>query len=195
MYCKTEVIFTLYRIAFCASLRSRPKKEWARERETREGSRVSHSRALALSCAHYFQAPKAIRADTKSYLAQCEHLSDMWHSTLEMGAACLRSVTEIAPKSPFLFVNKSLMRYGPSCRRKSYPGYSVKTAWIKKMISKPIYQTWNAALCLQTNSRRGIVRKNTKHSFKTEARTNDVGEKPWRNNFNSFVIELRAPSQ
>ena len=30
----------------------------------------------------------------------------MWLSTLEIGAAQLRSVTEIAPKSPFLRVNK-----------------------------------------------------------------------------------------
>ena len=35
------------------NLRSRPKKERARER----GTRVSPSRALVLSCAHYYQAP------------------------------------------------------------------------------------------------------------------------------------------
>ena len=35
----------------------------------------------------------------------CEHLSDMWLSTLEIGAARLHCVTEIAPKSPFLCVN------------------------------------------------------------------------------------------
>ena len=149
----------------------------------------------------------------------------MWHSTLEMGAAYLRSVTEIAPKSPFLCLNKSPMRYGfrarlrvvphfssgivertkrerawacrlfsrgvifkrassrfarstipgekwgttrslVSCRRKSYHVYSLKIAWINKMLSKPTYQTWNAALCLQTNSCRGIVRKKVKHSLK-----------------------------
>jgi len=38
---------------FPRSLRSRPKKEGVRERETR----VTPSRALVLSCAHYFQAP------------------------------------------------------------------------------------------------------------------------------------------
>ena len=32
-------------------------------------------------------------------------------STLEIGAAQLRSVTEIAPKSPFLCVNRSPIRY------------------------------------------------------------------------------------
>ena len=37
------------------NLRSRPKKERARER----GTRVSPSRALVLSCAHYYQAPAA----------------------------------------------------------------------------------------------------------------------------------------
>ena len=46
MYCKTVVMLTPDRIAFRPSLRSRPKKERACERETREGSRVSLSRAL-----------------------------------------------------------------------------------------------------------------------------------------------------
>ena len=35
----------------------------------------------------------------------------MWLSTLEIGAAKLRSVTEIAPKSPF-YVNRSPIQYG-----------------------------------------------------------------------------------
>ena len=35
----------------------------------------------------------------------------MWLSTLEIGAAQLRSVTEIAPKSPFLRVNRSPILY------------------------------------------------------------------------------------
>ena len=58
MYCKTVVMLTPDRIAFRPSLRSRPKKERACERETREGSRVSPSRALVLSCVYYFQAPR-----------------------------------------------------------------------------------------------------------------------------------------
>ena len=37
-----------------------------------------------------------------------QNLSDMCRSTSEIGAALLRSVTEIAPKSPFLCVNRSL---------------------------------------------------------------------------------------
>ena len=44
-----------------------------------------------------------------------EHLSNkksMWLSPLKISAAQLRSVTEIAPKSPFLYVNRSLVRYG-----------------------------------------------------------------------------------
>ena len=40
-----------------------------------------------------------------------QNLSDVKHSTLEIGAAQLRSVPEIAPKSPFLFVNRSPIRY------------------------------------------------------------------------------------
>ena len=41
-------------------------------------------------------------ADTKSYPAEYEHLSDMCLYTLVIGVAELRSVTDIAPKSPFL---------------------------------------------------------------------------------------------
>ena len=36
----------------------------------------------------------------------------MWLPILEIGAAQLRSVTEIEPKSPFLCVNRSSIRYG-----------------------------------------------------------------------------------
>ena len=46
------------------SLRSRRKKERARERETR----VCPSRALVLSCAHYFQAPST-RAASASFIS------------------------------------------------------------------------------------------------------------------------------
>ena len=38
-------------------------------------------------------------------------LSDMWRSTFEIGVAQLRSVTEIAPKLPFLCVNRSPIQY------------------------------------------------------------------------------------
>ena len=57
----------------------------------------------------------AFRANTKSnpvyiYIL-CIHLSDMWLSTLEIGAAQFRFVTEFAPKSPpFLFVYRSPIR-------------------------------------------------------------------------------------
>ena len=40
-----------------------------------------------------------------------QNLSDMKHSTLEIGAAQLCNVTEIAPKSPFLCVNRRPIRY------------------------------------------------------------------------------------
>ena len=46
------------------------------------------------------------------YRHECEHLSDMWLSALEIGAVQLRSVTEIAPKSLFLSVNRSPIRCG-----------------------------------------------------------------------------------
>ena len=38
-------------------------------------------------------------------------LSDNWCSTFAIVAGQLRSVTEIAPKSPFLYVNRILIRY------------------------------------------------------------------------------------
>ena len=49
----------------------------------------------------------AFSAATKRYPVSCQHLSDMWRSTLEIGAAQLRFVTEITPQSPFLCVNRS----------------------------------------------------------------------------------------
>ena len=53
------------------------------------------------------------RDDMKSYLIWCEHPSrDMWLSTLEMGAAQHLAFAEIAPKSPFICVNRSPIRYG-----------------------------------------------------------------------------------
>ena len=41
-----------------------------------------------------------------------QNLSDMWRSTIEIGAEQIRSVTEIAPKSPFSCVNRIPVRYG-----------------------------------------------------------------------------------
>ena len=47
-------------------------------------------------------------ADTKSYIRYSMNTYPIvTTSTLEIGAAQLRSVTEIAPKSPFLCVNRS----------------------------------------------------------------------------------------
>ena len=50
-------------------------------------------------------------ANSKSYSVLCEHLSDISLSTLEIRAAQLRSVTAIAPKSPFSYVNRSPIQY------------------------------------------------------------------------------------
>ena len=46
----------------------------------------------------------AFSADTKSYPVSCQHLSDLWRSTLDIGAArrSLRSVTEITPHGTVL---------------------------------------------------------------------------------------------
>ena len=47
---------------------------------------------------------------SKNVFTLAQNLSDMWLSTLENGAVLLRSVTEMAPKSPFLCVNRSPIR-------------------------------------------------------------------------------------
>ena len=46
------------------------------------------------------------------YVSQsvAQNLSDMKHSTFEIGSAKLHSVSEIGPKSPFLRVNESPKR-------------------------------------------------------------------------------------
>ena len=49
-----------------------------------------------------------------------QNLSDMKHSTFENGAAQLYNVLEIAPKSPFLFVNRSPIRYDFRAGEKVY---------------------------------------------------------------------------
>ena len=54
----------------------------------------------------------SFRADTKSFPVLYEEISDMWLSALEIGAAQLRFFTEIAPKWPFLYVNRSPIPYG-----------------------------------------------------------------------------------
>ena len=45
------------------------------------------------------------------YRSPVQNLSEMWRSTFVIGAAQLRSVTEFAPKSPFLRVNRSPIWY------------------------------------------------------------------------------------
>ena len=69
----------------------------------------------------------AVRADSKSCPVKYEHLSDMWLSTLEIGAAQLRFVTEIAPKSALLCVNRIPIRCGIPVAAKAI-SYSVNIA-------------------------------------------------------------------
>ena len=59
----------------------------------------------------------------------------MWLSTLLIRAAQLRSVTEIAPKSPFLCVNRSPIRYG-FCAGAKAIRYSVNTF---RICGSPLY--------------------------------------------------------
>ena len=50
--------------------------------------------------------------NTVLHQSVAQYLSDMWLSTVEIGVTQIRSFTEIAPKSPFLCVNRSPIRYG-----------------------------------------------------------------------------------
>ena len=56
-----------------------------------------------------------------SCLVECENLSDMWLSTLEIGGVQFRSVIKIAPKSPCLWCKQKSYPVWFSRRRKSYP--------------------------------------------------------------------------
>ena len=72
----------------------------------------------------------------KSYPVWCEQLSDMWLSTLEIGAAQLRFVAEIAPKSPLLNVNRSpSVRYDFRAGAKAVQ-YSVNVAYNSLLLSR-----------------------------------------------------------
>ena len=63
------------------------------------------------------------------------HLSDMWLSTLKISAAQLRSVTEIAPPQPFLYVNRSPIWYdfhgGTQAIRYSVYTYPIYNSLVK----------------------------------------------------------------
>ena len=76
----------------------------------------------------------ALRVGTKSYWSKYEPLSDIWFSTEEMGAVQILSVTEIAPKSPFLCVNRSPRRYG-SCARQRVSGIVWTPIWYEALYS------------------------------------------------------------
>ena len=53
------------------------------------------------------------------YLNMAPNLSNMWCSIFEISAVQIRSVTEIALKSPFLCVNRSPSRYGFRSRERT----------------------------------------------------------------------------
>ena len=76
----------------------------------------------------------AFRVGTKSYSSKYGPLSDIWFSTEEMGAAQIHTVTEIAPKSPLLSVNRSPVRYG-SCARKRVSGIAWTPIWYEVLYS------------------------------------------------------------
>ena len=65
----------------------------------------------ALARLYYLATKTAMLRRLILHQSVAPNLSDMWRSTSEMGAARLRSVTEIAPK-PFVYVNRSPIRYG-----------------------------------------------------------------------------------
>ena len=84
----------------------------------------------------------AFRADTN------EHLSDMWRSTLEIGGAQFRSVTDRnRTEITVLMCKQKLSPLWFSCRRKSYPVYRVRIhfSWNKiqalfKTFTEPIFK-------------------------------------------------------
>lgn len=53
---------------------------------------------------------KTLRTPVHIATKSSRNLSDLWRATIKIRAAPLRSVTEIAPKSPFLPVNRALHR-------------------------------------------------------------------------------------
>ena len=77
------------------------ERDWC----TRFRSSLLNNNDLSLS---WFQSSQR----SKNVFTLAQNLSDMWLSTLENGAALLRSVTEMAPKSSFLCVNRSPIRGG-----------------------------------------------------------------------------------
>ena len=97
----------------------------------------------------------AFCVDAKSSPVSYEHLTDMWLFTLRdpRGAASL--VTEIAPKSPFLLVNRSLIRYG-FCAGGKAIGFCVnkrqtgrrKTKYSKNFENRPVIPDgWRHQAC------------------------------------------------
>ena len=69
------------------------------------------------------------------HLSVTQHLSDVWRSTLEIGAGQLRSVTEIKPKSPFYVEQKPYPGYGFRADAKAIL-YSMNTAQNNSNIGK-----------------------------------------------------------
>ena len=61
---------------------------------------------------HFRYGPNITSLHCTDQSEATKNLSDMWLSTLEISAAQLCSVTEIAPNSPFLCVYRSPNRYG-----------------------------------------------------------------------------------
>ena len=70
----------------------------------------------------------------------------MWFSTLDFGAAQLRSVTEIGPKSPLLCVNKRHIRYGFRAVAKSLR-YSVNIA-LNYLFCHPLFSNFSVPMQL-----------------------------------------------
>ena len=91
---------------------------------------------------------KFSRADTESYLILYKHLSIMWLSTDRQGAASLRydPVTKIAPKSPFLCVNRNPI-YGFRASAKAI-WYIVNIALILEEIVLKIFRDFSINIIL-----------------------------------------------
>ena len=109
----------------------------------KNGSELDTSSPWPVDWGYVLTVPDSFSCQHKSYAILYEHLSNMWLSSLEIGAAQLRSVTEIAPKTPFLCVNRSPIWYGFRAGTKAIR-YSVYLACVLSLYVSTAtqYQMW-----------------------------------------------------
>ena len=102
----------IQRTAFHANMKSCPVLY---ERQHKSFTNIEHHIGVAgrlqSSLLHIYFPGFRVRIPVHTAKKSARNLSDMWRSTFKIGAAQLRSVTRIVPKSPFLCVNRNSTRY------------------------------------------------------------------------------------